>query len=369
MSDQLIVRGAPQTYECKEGILKELEDMLTERTITKCLIIHGEKSLHAAKPFLPSFQTVRVQYEKYRGECSLSEISRIQDIVQKEEYEAVIGIGGGKVLDLTKAVGTETKVPVILVPTLASSCAAWTPLSVYYTDEGQFIYYRYHTESANMVLIEPQIILQSPVEYFIAGIGDTLAKWYEADVLIRDLKERPLAVDIAYYSAKTCEQVLFDLSSQAVEDQKNGVLSSAFIKVVETIIMAGGMVGGYGDSFGRIAGAHSVHNGLTQIEETHHLLHGEKVAYGILVQLVLEGKWEDVSKLIDLYQKLRLPYSLSDLRLNVTDQEKIAIVAEGAATPAESIHLMNQEITAESVMEAILSLEEYVARTVIRNFS
>jgi uncharacterized oxidoreductase len=367
MADQLIVRGAPQTYECKEGILTQLEGLLNERSITKCLIIHGEKSLSAAKSFLPSFETVRVRFENYRGECSLTEISCMQTLVEKESYEAVIGIGGGKVLDLTKAVGAETKVPVILVPTLASSCAAWTPLSVYYTDEGQFIYYRYHTESVNMVLIEPKIILQSPIEYFMAGIGDTLAKWYEADVLIRNLNERHLAVDIAYYSAKTCREILFELSSEAVEDQKKGNLSSAFRKVVETIIMAGGMVGGFGDCYGRIAGAHSIHNGLTQIEETHHLLHGEKVAYGILVQLVLEEKWKDVSELIDLYRKLDLPYSLSDLGLHAKDEDKLSLVAEAAVDPAESIHLMDQKITAENVKEAILSLETYVAENNVRN--
>lgn len=38
------------------------------------------------------------------------------------------------------------------------------------------------------MLVEPQIILNAPAEYLLAGIGDTLAKWYEAAVLALNLR-------------------------------------------------------------------------------------------------------------------------------------------------------------------------------------
>ena len=83
------------------------------------------------------------------------------------------------------------------------------------------------------------------------------------------------------------------------------------------------MVGGFGDHYGRVAGAHSIHNGLTVLEETHHALHGEKVAYGILVQLVLENKWTEIDQLLAFYRQLGLPASLKDLGVKAINDEVI----------------------------------------------
>ncbi|KHD85549.1 glycerol dehydrogenase [Heyndrickxia ginsengihumi] len=359
LEKELIVRAAPQYYQCQEGVLNQLEPLLKERGIVKILMIHGEKSLEAAKDYLPSFNETFVHDELYSGECSLSEIERLTNVIKQSSFEAVIGIGGGKVLDLTKAVGDEAKVPTILIPTLASNCAPWTPLTVYYNDEGQFLYYKYHKTNTNIVLVEPRIILDSPLQYFTAGIADTLAKWYEADVIIRKLEEIPLSVEIAYYAAKTCKDVLIQNSIKAVEDLKRGELSYELVKVIETVFMAGGMVGGFGDEYGRVSGAHAIHNGLTQVPDTHHLLHGEKVAYGILVQLALEENWDEIKHLLNFYKALGLPYNLAALHLSLADSSKLQKVIEAAVKPEETIHLIGENVSAEKLLNAIKRLEEF----------
>ena len=142
----------------------------------------------------------------------------------------------------------------------------------------------------------------------IAGIADTLAKWYEADVQMATIQDKPVPLEICYYSAKQCKDVLLQYLEGAVQAAKAGKLNDGFVKVVETIIMFSGMVGGFGDHYGRVAGAHSIHNGLTVLEETHHALHGEKVAYGILIQLVLENKWTEINQLLLFYLNLGYPF-------------------------------------------------------------
>lgn len=353
------VHGAPSEYILSEGIVDHLEAKLSERGFRKVLLVHGEKSWQAAQPFWPEFSQIEFDEYTYKGECSLSEIDTVKEIALKHSYDALLAVGGGKVLDLVKAASHLARIPHVLIPTLASNCSPWTPLSVLYDDDGAFIRYDIYPESAGLVLIEPKILLKAPLNLFIAGIGDTLAKWYEADVQMSVLENKPVPLEISYYTAKQCKDLLLRHSEGAIRAVETGLLNDDFIKVTETIIVLGGMVGGFGDHYGRIAGAHAIHNGLTILAEAHHALHGEKVAYGILVQLILEGKWGEIDQLIPFYQRLGLPISLIDLGVKDVTEELIHAIAAKSTHPDESIHVMPiSAITTEIVSEAIIALEE-----------
>lgn len=360
--DSFSVHGAPSEYMLQEGILMQLENNLIERGFQKILIVHGQKSWEAAKPFLPAFHHVLTEEYTYSGECSLKEIGEITEHVNKGKFDAIIGVGGGKVLDLVKAASHLTHQPHVLVPTLASNCSPWTPISVIYDEFGAFIRYDIYPESASLVVIEPGILLDAPLNMLIAGIGDTLAKWYEADVQMAGITNKPIPLQISHYTARQCKDLLLQHSEGAITAVKTGTLNDDFVKVAETIIMLGGMVGGFGDHYGRIAGAHSIHNGLTVLEETHHALHGEKVAYGILVQLVLEDKWEEIEELVPFYQQLGLPTSLTALGVSVINDQVLASIAAKSTVPEESIHVMPiGEMTPANVSVAIAALENRVS--------
>ncbi|MGE7183396.1 iron-containing alcohol dehydrogenase family protein [Peribacillus sp. NPDC006672] len=271
--------------------------------------------------------------------------------------DALIGIGGGKLLDLTKSAGNSLQKEIILIPTLASTCAAWTPLSVIYDDNGSYIRYDIHEKSAWMLFIEPGILLESPIEYLRAGIGDTLAKWYEGNALVEKLATKSVCIELAHIAAKQCQEVLLTYGEEALADLKKGKWTDSLQRVIETNIITSGLVGGFGDQYLRIAGAHSIHNGMTSITQTHHLLHGEKVAYGILVQLMLEGKFSEIKQLLPLYQVLKLPMTLIDIGLTVEHRVEIQQIAALSAKEGEGIHLLFPGINEEKVTSAMINLE------------
>ncbi len=157
------------------------------------------------------------------------------------------------------------------------------------------------------VLVEPRIILNAPAEYLLAGIGDTLAKWYEAVVLAPQPTALPLTVRLGINGALAIRDVLLASSETALADQRRGDLTQAFRDVVEAIIAGGGMVGGLGERYTWVAAAHAVHNGLTVLPQTDKFLHGTKVAYGILVQSALLGQDDVLAQLVQAYQRFNLP--------------------------------------------------------------
>ncbi|QHA93483.1 iron-containing alcohol dehydrogenase family protein [Bacillus sp. N1-1] len=357
--ESIQVRATPGHYECRSGVLQELPRLLQEGSFEKVFILSGHHSWEAAQEYFPDLSGFHTAYSTYSGECSETEIARQAELASIHDADLILGVGGGKVLDVAKAVGHEVNKDVALVPTLASTCAATTPLSVKYSDEGEFITYTIFPRSTYLVLVEPEILLQSPIAYLRAGIGDTLAKWYEARALIEGLPSTPLSVQLAYEVAKSCRDVLVKDGEQAVFDQQRGHLSDAFTRVIETNLLSGGMVGGLGDRYGRIAGAHSIHNGLTHVAEAHSFLHGEKVAYGILVQLVLEGEWAEVRGLFSFYEQIGLPLSLESLGVASANVEGVGdVIAEYATKEGESIHFPTASPVSKSdVVEAILGLE------------
>ncbi|MEN2768245.1 iron-containing alcohol dehydrogenase family protein [Ornithinibacillus xuwenensis] len=357
--DVIRVKGAPNLYLCYEGVLDDLPSLLNKHHFQRPAIIHGEASWQAAKPFIHLEEPAT--YVQYHGDCTHQEVARVRDEASVVDTDVIIGVGGGKVLDIAKATGDTLHLPVILVPTLASNCAAWTPLSVFYDNDGNFLEYTVFNQSTYMVLVEPRIIVQSPVDYLRAGIGDTIAKWYEADVLTRHLESKPIPLEIALHAAGLCRDVLLREGKNAITALSSQVITPEFLQVVETIIMAGGMVGSFGDHYGRISGAHSIHNGLTYVNETHDYLHGDKVAFGVLVQLAIEDRLDEISFLLPYYKELELPISLAELGILENKAEAISIIAHGATKPGESIHLMG--ISDRTIVEkAIYKIENLKPR-------
>lgn len=137
-------------------------------------------------------------------------------------------------------------------------------------------------------------------------------------------------------------------------------LNQSFIDVIETNLIIGGMVGGFGDDYGRTAGAHSIHDALTLLPASHQQLHGNKVAYGVFVQLAIEEKWQEIAELIPFYHQLGLPISLKEMDMDLTEAE-YQEVAERACIEGETIHYMKQKITPEIVKTAMQDLEKYTA--------
>lgn len=356
MATNLIVRGAPQEYELKTDAWQDLPKHLERRNLSKAMILHGEASWQAVKAYFPNLPGCETFFYYYGKKCTDEAAEHFAQLAQENQAEVLIAVGGGKVADLTKLTAYRLNLPVIILPTLAATCAAYTPLSVVYNDEGVMLRYDIFPKATDLVLIDPQILLESPYELMVAGIGDTLAKWYESDAIISQLTVKPIEIQVAEFAAKKCRDVLLAESSAALEAMKNQELNQAFIDIVETNILLAGMVGGFGDEYGRTSGAHSIHDALTVLPDSHNQLHGNKVAYGILVQLMIQQDVAEIRQLLPFYHQLNLPTNLQSMNLELTEED-FQQVAKRASAPDEMIHFMKETITPAIIIQAMKDLE------------
>ena len=296
-------------------------------------------------------------YEAFNGECCMTEINRVMDMCEKAGSEVIVGIGGGKIHDTAKAVAYYMKKPVIIVPTIASTDAPCSALSVIYTDDGVFEKYLFLPASPNMVLVDTDIVSKAPERLLVAGMGDALATYFEARACQQSDASNCVGGKItraAMALAELCYETLIDEGI----DAKLAVRENICTKAVEHIIEANTYLSGIGFESGGLAGAHAIHNGLTAIPETHELYHGEKVAFGTLVQLVLEGADQDeIQEVLGFCQEAELPTTLADLGIKEVKEEQIMEVARLACSPDDTLGNMPFEVTPEDVYAAIIAAD------------
>lgn len=359
MTDTAIrVVPGPANYYSHTGALAQLDALYTSEQLSRAVWVYGERAIAAARPFLPpSFNASGAKQILFRGHCSESDVASLAREAG-DDRAVVIGVGGGALLDTAKALARRLGLPVVCIPTIAATCAAWTPLSVWYNDAGQALHFEIFNDANHLVLVEPEIILHAPVDYLLAGIGDTLAKWYEAVVLAPQPEQLPLTVRLGINNALAIRDVLLNQSEAALADQQRGVLSQDFRDVVDAIVAGGGMVGGLGERYTRVAAAHAVHNGLTVLPQTGKFLHGTKVAYGILVQSALLGQDDVLDTLIAAYQRFNLPTRLAQLDVDIHSPELDKVIAH-TLRPVESIHALPEAITPQTLRAAFEKVERW----------
>lgn len=363
MLTDLKVKVGPQLYRYHLGALDFVPDVLKEYHAKKILIVHGTVSWEKARPRLAFLKKSNYQffYHQYTGECSYYGANLIQEIVKQQEIDFIVGVGGGKLTDLVGYTAHLVNVPFGVIPTLASNCAPWTPLSVMYKESGEAEGKTEHfLRQAAFFITDPALVIDAPIAYFVAGLADTLAKWYESEaILAQDHLANEPFLQMAKNTAQLCQTAIMQDSVQAITDMKAGKITEVFIHLSEIIFAVAGLVGGFGDKYARNAAAHAMHDAMSKyLPQSHSFLHGEKVAYGILYQLALEEKWSVIDALIPFYQDLHLPLSLADMGIELQEPTIVNQLVEFMDSK-EKVHLIPIKITKEKLSETIEALEKY----------
>jgi glycerol dehydrogenase len=292
-----------------------------------------------------SFQSSGVEFytEIFGDECAFPEIDRLVALfkLQSPRADALIAVGGGKCLDTGKCVAYRLGIPVVICPTLASTDAPCSAVSVVYSPEGVQIGPEFFPSSPALVVVDTRIILNAPVRQLVSGMGDALATYFEA----RTCCENPGAGSMvggrvtmtALTIARLCADTILEYGLAAVDAIRASRIDEAFERIVE----ANTLLSGVGFESGGLAAAHAVAAGLTVIPSLHRdFYHGELVGFGLLVQLLLEEKPDEALKVGTFLAKVGLPVHVGQLSL---DLDKHASEIQSAMDEAVAAPLIEAE--------------------------
>lgn len=297
----------------------------------------------------------------FGGQCCDSEIDK--HVNAARDFDYIVGIGGGKTLDTAKATAHFLAKPMLILPTLASTDAPCTAISVIYNDDDTFNRYLFLAKNPDVVLADTRILAEQPPRFFAAGVGDGLATYFEARACFAAQRDnlilgndgkmlKPTLMGMAI--AQTCYQTIRKYAAQAAYAVENKVITPALENAIEATIYMSAV----GAESGGCAAAHAIHNGMTLVHDLHGAQHGEKVVFGLFTQLVMEGaSVEEIEEVVDIAIAVGLPLTLADLGVKTFKEEEWRQVAQAACDTNDTIHNMPFTVTPQGVYDAIVATD------------
>ena len=302
---------------------------------TKAVAIGGKKAMAAAKDaILDAIKESDIEildFLWYGGECTFENVEKLENNPIVKEADMIFAIGGGKATDTSKATGVRMNKPVFSFPTIASNCSACTSVSIMYNEDGSFKQPFFFEKPPVHAFINTQIIVESPVRYLWAGMGDTYAKYFESSVSSRN-EEVPHYIASGVASSRMCYEPILKYGIKALESNKSQTVSAEFEQAVLAVIVSTAIASiflctdhiiDYNTGL-----AHAIFYALTSfpvIEKNH--LHGEVVSYGVLALLLVDGNDTDFKRVYEFSKQAGLPTKLEALEIPAEQLDKVAQMA------------------------------------------
>jgi len=332
--------------------------------ITKSPLLLGRSPITRSLRSIISYDLSQFKLKVYDSElefdCCEDDLTRIYNLAIDHKCDSIITAGGGKVLDAGKLLADYLSVPCITVPLSASTCAGWTALANIYTTEGKFVKDINLKSCPKILVCDHSFINSAPKKTLSSGMADSLAKWYESSITSSSNK------DGIIQQAIQISRVLRDqLFIEGEDAYKNPYEDNLYWRnIVEANSLTAGLIGGIGGEKCRTAAAHAIHNAITQIYSNKRPLHGEIVGVGILIQLRLEESKnnnklanQSIKQLIKFMKNINLPTSISELGINVFENDNLQKIASFTCRKESEIHFLPFEFSKEDIIQVISKFE------------
>jgi len=345
---------APGRYIQKRGISKKIGEFIFP--LGKRPIFLADELVYSkvVKTLLDSLggTNLKGKFEEFKGECCAEEIERVIALVKDKDIDVMVGCGGGKALDTAKTVGVKLNLPMITIPTSAATCSAWSFIAPLYSKTGVYLKTLNLGRNPNLALIDPEIIAQAPVRLLSAGMADAQAKWYEARISTQGIK-KDIATQVALDLAKKSFDLVEKIGLRVKRDVERGICSSELEEIIEVNIFLTGLIGGLGRGRCRSSAAHAFNYGMTIFKETRSALHGEKVAFGVVMMLILEKRSkEEIEEFLRFYSLLGLPLTLERLGF-VKNEKNLVRLAEEICKKESNVHRLPFPVNKDMVHQAL----------------
>lgn len=351
--------GLPSLYLQGEDLLRTLPARLVESfgCARACVIVDPVVQQLFTGLAVPG--GLQLDAIAFGGQCTRAEVDRLCALAAAGRPQVVVGAGGGQALDTAKAVALHLGLPLVIVPTAASSDAPTSRLIAIYDEAHKIAEVPLMQRNPDMIFVDTGILVRAPRRLFVAGMGDAFTKRYEVADAARDPGQRNyfggLPPHLSAVLAQECHYTLLRHAHAALQELDAGVVGSAFERVVEASILYSGLA----FESGGLSVAHGMLRGLTAFPQTRPYLHGELVSYGLLVQLHAFGYGEpEIAQATRFLASVGLPTARAHIGLGAASPDDLLRIAT-LTLAAPYLERLGPALDADCLVRAMAAVEEH----------
>ena len=349
----------PRAYVQGPGILKKLGS-LVQPLGSHFLVVTGHTGMTRYRAAVEEgFREAgaAVEFVRFGGEGTAAEAGGVTALAREAGGDGVIGLGGGKVIDTGKLTAHRLGCAMVVVPTLASSDAPCSSLSIVYDEKGAVSEVVLLGRNPDLVAVDSEVIAQAPARMLACGMGDALATYYEARVCHENGFPNAIGTQIPVTGiglARLCRDTLYADGLDAME----AVRAQKVTPALERVIEANTYLSAVGFECGGLSCAHALQDALSELEDCHGCYHGEKVAFGTLCLLAAEGRPEEEQRqAMDFCAQAGLPVTLAQLGLTEGVEEKLRSIQHLFCPPDDIAHSAPPGVDGGKLLSAIYQVD------------
>jgi len=244
-------------------------------------------------------------------------IKETQNKVKKEKSDTIVGIGGGRSVDIAKMIAFNLKKPFVSVPTAASHDGIASPFVSVRGDKPHSIV----ATTPLGVFVDIDIIKKAPKKLLASGCGDLVANI----IAVRDweLGRDKTGEYFGRYSANLASMSAKIIMENSEAFAKNGL----DVRVIVEALISAGVASCIAGSSRPCSGAeHLFSHALDQLVPGVGL-HGEKCGIGAIMIAKLQGQdWKRIAKTL---KNVGAPTTAKEIGLNPKTLAKALTIAQG----------------------------------------
>ncbi|MEU9185679.1 iron-containing alcohol dehydrogenase family protein [Streptomyces sp. NPDC048484] len=334
---------SPVVVDIRPGALDDLSAVLADQRIShsgKLAVAisagSGAKLRDRLSPAMPGADWFEV------GGGTLDEAIKLADAMKKGHYDAVVGLGGGKIIDCAKYAAARIGLPLVAVATNLSHDGLCSPVATLDNDAGRG---SYGVPNPIAVVIDLDVIREAPVRFVRSGIGDAVSNI--SAVADWELANREKGEQIDGLAAAMARQ-----AGEAVLRHPGGVGDDAFLQVLaEGLVLTGISMSVAGDSRPASGACHEINHGFDLLFPKRAASHGEQCGLGAAFAMHLRGAREESAYMAEVLQRHGLPVLPEEI--GFTPDEFVQVVEFAPSTrPGRYTILEHLALSTEQIRDA-----------------
>ena len=291
-----------------KNAIKTIPNLLEELGVFSAFLVHGPLTSELAGKRIEKILRINgFEVSSFIvNKADFSNVKKVEKKAKALKAQVLLGIGGGKNIDIAKTAAFKLKIPYLSIPTIPSHDGIASACSSLFKRKKKHSLF---LDPPAAIVADMKYLAKAPFRFFASGAGDVIAKY--TAVTDWELAKERKGEYYGEYAAQITSLAASVIMENASRYKEN--YESAVRLLTEALISCGYAMCIAGSSRPCSGSEHLFAHAIDWLYPSSQALHGEKVALGTLIMSYYQGK--DFEFVKEVLKTLKLPTNYREIEI------------------------------------------------------